>query len=55
MVPFDEAQLQQLYSNHDGYVNKFNAAADKMFQDGFVTQADLELMKSEAAESDVLR
>ncbi|MCJ7654820.1 MAG: hypothetical protein MUO97_05890, partial [Dehalococcoidia bacterium] len=55
MVPFDEAQLKQLYGNHDGYVNKFNVAADKMFQDGFVTEADLELMKSEVAKSDVLR
>jgi hypothetical protein len=55
MAPFDEAQLKQLYGNHDGYVSKFNAAADKMFTDGFVTEADLELMKSEAAESDVLR
>jgi hypothetical protein len=55
MVPFDEVQLKQLYGNHDGYVNKFNAAADKMFRDGFVTEADLEMMKSEAAESDVLK
>jgi hypothetical protein len=55
MAPFDEAQLKQLYSNHDGYVAKFDAAADKMFQDGFVTKADLEQMKTEAAESDVLR
>ena len=54
-VPFDEAQLKQLYGNHDGYVAKFDTAADKMFQDGFVTEADMELMKTEAAESDVLR
>ena len=55
IVPFDETQLKQLYGNHDGYVAKFNAAADKMFKDGFVTKADLELMKTEAAESQVLR
>jgi hypothetical protein len=55
MVLFDEAQLKQLYSNHDGYVAKFNASADKMFQDGFVTQVDLELMKTEAADSNVLK
>jgi len=54
-APFDEAQLKQLYGNHDGYVAKFNTAADKMFKDGFVTEADLELMKTEAAESKVLR
>jgi hypothetical protein len=36
-------------------VNKFNAAADKMFKDGWVTEADMGLMKTEAAESDVLR
>jgi hypothetical protein len=55
MDPFDASQLKQLYGNHDGYVAKFNAAADKMFQDGFVTKADLELMKSEATESNMLR
>lgn len=55
MVPFDEARLKQLYGDHDGYVAKFNASADKMFQDGFVTKADLEEMKTEAANSDVLR
>ncbi|MGB8707762.1 MAG: alpha/beta hydrolase domain-containing protein [Dehalococcoidia bacterium] len=55
VVPFDEAKLEQLYSDHDGYVAKFNASADKMFQNGFVTQADLEQMKSEAADSDVLK
>jgi hypothetical protein len=54
-VPLDEAQLKQLYGDHDGYVAKFNAAADKMFQDGFVTQADLEQMKTQAAESNVLK
>lgn len=54
-VPFDTAQLKQLYGDHDGYVAKFDAAADKMFKDGFVTQADLELMKTQAAESNVLR
>jgi hypothetical protein len=55
MVPFDEAQLKQLYGNHEGYVDKFAAAADKMYKDGWVTEADMEMMKTEAAESDVLR
>jgi len=55
IVPFDEARLQQLYSDHGDYVAKFNAATDKMFQDGFVTQADLEEMKTQAAASDVLK
>jgi hypothetical protein len=55
IVPFDEAQLVKLYGNHEGYVDKFAAAADKLFQNGFVTQADLEQMKSEAADSNVLK
>jgi hypothetical protein len=55
MVPFDEAQLVKLYGNHEGYVDKFNTAADKMFKDGWVTKADMGLMKTEAAESKVLR
>ena len=55
VVPFDVAKLQQLYSDHNGYVAKFNASADKMFQGGFVTQADLAEMKTEAAASDVLK
>jgi len=55
IVPFDEAQLKTLYSDHDDYVAKFDASADKMLQNGFVTQADLEAMKTEAADSDVLR
>jgi hypothetical protein len=55
VVPLDEAQLKTLYSNHDGYVAKFNASADKMFQDGFITEIDLGLMKTEAAASNVLR
>ncbi|MBC8511897.1 MAG: hypothetical protein H8D32_02825 [Dehalococcoidia bacterium] len=54
-APLDETQLKDLYGNHDGYVAKFNASADKMFEDGFVTQADLELMKTGAADSDVFR
>jgi hypothetical protein len=54
-VPFDAAQLKQLYGDHDGYVAKFNTAADKMFQDGFVTQADLEQMKTQVADSNVLK
>lgn len=55
IVPFDEAQLKTLYSSHDDYVAKFDASADKMFKDGFVTKIDLEAMKTEAADSDVLR
>jgi hypothetical protein len=55
VVPFDEAQLKTLYSDHDGYVTKFDTAADKMFQDGFITQADLEQMKADAAASGVLK
>lgn len=55
VVPFDESQLKALYGDHDGYVAKFNASADKMFKDGFITQADLEQIKTEAANSDVLR
>jgi hypothetical protein len=55
VVPFDEARLKSLYSDHNGYVAKFNAAVDKMFQDGFITQADLEAMKTEAANYDILK
>jgi len=54
-TPLDEAQLAELYDDHEGYLAEFNTAADKMFDDGFVTEADLELMKTEAAKSNVLR
>jgi hypothetical protein len=45
----------KLYGNHEGYVDKFNTVTDKMFKDGWVTKADMGLMKTEAAESKVLR
>jgi hypothetical protein len=55
MVPFTEARLESLYKNHGGYVSKFVKNTQQLFKNGWVTEADMEIMKTKAAESDVLK
>lgn len=55
MVPFDQATLKGLYKNHGGYVSKFVKSTQQLFKGGWVTEADMEIMKTTAAESAVLK
>jgi len=55
MVPFNEATLESLYENHGGYVSKFVKSTQQLFKDGWITEEDMEIMKTRAAESDVLK
>jgi len=55
IVPFDEATLEGLYKNHGGYVSKFVKSTQQLFKNGWVTKVDMKLMKTKAAESDVLK
>jgi hypothetical protein len=55
ITPFDKATLQGLYKNHGGYVSKFVKSTQQLFKGGWVTEADMELMKTGAAESYVLK
>lgn len=55
MVPFDQATLESLYKNHGGYVSKFVKNTQELFKNGWVTEEDMEIMKTSAAESDVLK
>ena len=55
VAPFDETKLENLYKNHGGYVSKFVKNTQQLFKNGWVTEADMEIMKTKAAESDVLK
>jgi len=55
MVPFNQATLESLYKNHGGYVSKFVKNTQQLFKNGWVTEEDMEIMKTKAAESDVLK
>ena len=52
-APFDAPTLAALYPDHAAYVAAFNAATDQAVQAGFILPPDAELMKAEAAASDV--
>jgi hypothetical protein len=41
-TPFSSAKLFSLYHTHNDYVTKFNAAAQAMFNAGFILQPDLD-------------
>lgn len=49
--PFDKATLQELYPNHDAYVNAIKTAAAQNVKDGFVLQADANEMIADAQAS----
>ena len=53
-IPFNEAQLRSLYSNHADYVAKVRAAADASVADGFLLPEDADALVAEADASDVL-
>ena len=55
MVPFDQTTLEGLYKNHEKYVSKFVKSTEKLFKDGWFTEEDMEIMKTKAADSDVLK
>jgi hypothetical protein len=48
-TPFDAERLAQLYPTHDAYVSQFNAATDRALAAGFLTPADAQLLKANAA------
>jgi hypothetical protein len=53
ITPFDQATLKGLYKNHGGYVSKFVKSTQQLFKSGWITEAEMELMKTGAAESHV--
>jgi hypothetical protein len=55
IFPFDQVTLEGLYNNHGGYVSKFVKSTQQLFKNGWVTEADMESMKTKAAESGVLK
>ena len=55
ITPFDQATLKELYKNHGGYVSKFVKCTQQLFKGGWITDGDMELMKTGAAKSDVLK
>jgi hypothetical protein len=52
---FDDAQLATLYADHDAYVAAVNAATDDSVAAGFILPPDAQLIKTQAAESDIRR
>jgi hypothetical protein len=55
IVPLPPATLESLYTNHGGYVSKFVKNTQQLFKNGWVTEADMEIMKTTAAKSGVLK
>jgi hypothetical protein len=52
-VPFDAATLEGLYPDHDAYVTKVEAAADKATDAGFISKTDADAYV-DAAKSSVV-
>jgi hypothetical protein len=50
---FDEQTLATLYPDHETYVSAINAATDAAIAAGFILEPDGELIKAEAATSDI--
>ena len=50
---FDDATLATLYADHDAYVAAVNAATDSAVEAGFILPPDAQLIKTQAAESDI--
>ena len=55
ITPFNQATLKEMYKNHGGYVSKFVKNTQQLFKNDWVTEEDMEIMKTRAAESDVLK
>ena len=55
ITPFSQATLESLYRNHGGYVSKFVKSTQQLFKSGWIVEADVDIMKSGAAESDILK
>jgi Alpha/beta hydrolase domain len=51
---FDDATLATLYADHDAYVAAVNAATDSAVAAGFILEPDAQLIRTQAAESDIL-
>ncbi|HJX34370.1 MAG TPA: alpha/beta hydrolase domain-containing protein, partial [Desulfatiglandales bacterium] len=47
-APFDNAKIQSLYPAREDYLNKVNAMADRMVEEGLLTKSDGERIKEEA-------
>jgi hypothetical protein len=52
-TPFDDAKLASLYPTHQAYVTKFDRAAERAVERGFLLAVDARRMKQEAAASDI--
>jgi hypothetical protein len=52
-VGFDDETLASLYPDHASYVAAINAATDAAVDSGFIVEEDGELIKTEAAGSDI--
>jgi hypothetical protein len=52
-VGFDEETLAALYPDHATYVAAINAATDAAVAAGFLLEPDADLIKTEAAGSDI--
>jgi hypothetical protein len=51
--PFDDAKLASLYPTHQAYVTKFNRAAERAVEGGYLLAVDARRMKQAAEASDV--
>jgi hypothetical protein len=52
-IPFDRQRLRDLYPSHDTYVSQVNASVDRMLLGGWITPADAEKIKMQAATSSI--
>jgi len=52
-VPFSDARLSQLYRNHGSYVARVAHATDDNLKAGYIVEADAELDKQAAADSEI--
>jgi hypothetical protein len=53
-TPFDAATIAALYQSHEAWVAKFDKAADRLRQAGFLTAPDAKNLKAAAAQSTVV-
>ena len=47
-IPFDERRLHGLYPSRAAYVSRFDAAVDRMLQEGWITEVDAAQIKMQA-------
>ncbi|MGO9112647.1 MAG: alpha/beta hydrolase domain-containing protein, partial [Thermoguttaceae bacterium] len=52
-VTFDRATLKDLYPDHQRYVKQVSEEVDRMLKDGWITQADAQEIKAEAAKATI--